>query len=326
MTKIMKAGLIGCGDYLRWEVDPLNESKFLKVKSTFDLDSKKSERIAGLINATAVTSDDAIFDDPEIEVVLIFTPPWVRKGIFKKAVNSGKHIITTKPFGSNLNDANELFNMVDGKVQCAVFYGRSGNAAVEMMKKIFNSDEIGNLALYKEDWLHHYPTWNQWATDPEKNGGPFLDAMVHNLNKSRYLIGSKVKDVKFISNNFTQSLKCNDTEMMKVDFDNGASSVLFITWAADLEVFDQDGNDRVHYGIQHLITSKGWYVTEETINNKPVIKAVKEKEVKIWEVEDLPYTRYDNFAVQVQNGEVLDSNVADALIDMEIMDKSLKNK
>ena len=319
----MKAGLIGCGDYLRWEIDQMNESTVLKVKSTFDLDSKKSERIAGLINATPVTNEDAIFNDSEIEVVLIFTPPWVRKGIFQKAVKSGKHIITTKPFGSNLSDAEELFEIVNDKVKCAVFYGRSGNASVEKMKQVFDSGEIGNLALYKEDWLHHYPTWNQWATDPEKNGGPFLDAMVHNLNKSRYLIGSKVKSVKYVSNNHAQKLKCNDTELMQVDFENGASSYLFITWAADLEVFDPTGNDRVHYGIQHLITSQGWYVTEEQQDGKSIIKAVKEKEVKTWEVEPLHHTRYDNFAIKAQNGEPLDSPVSDALIDMQVMDMAL---
>ncbi len=324
MAELLQAALIGCGDYLRWEIDDLNSCRFFKVKYTFDIDHEKSAKIAGLINARAANDIDIILNDPEIKIVLIFTPPWIRKGLFRKAVDHGKHILTTKPFGSCLSDANELLEIVGDRVNCAVFYGRSGNANVEMIRRILDSNEIGHLALYKEDWLHHYPTWNDWATDPQKNGGPFMDAMVHNLNKARYLINSQVNDIHYFSENIVQSLSCNDTEFMKLDFENGASSYLFITWAADLEVFDPAGNDRVHYGIQQLITSKGWYITEEEINGKPVIRAVREKEVKTWDVESLPYTKYDEFSLHLQEGKPQPFYAQDALIDMQIMDRAVK--
>lgn len=324
MTKNLKAGLIGCGDYLRWEIDEINNSKYFQVKSTFDLDESKSKSVAARINATPVDSSDQILEDEDISIVLIFTPPWARKELFRKAVANGKHIITTKPFGSNLEDARVLSEIVNDKINCAVFYGRSGNANVEHIKKILDSGEIGKLALYKEDWLHHYPVWNDWATDPEKNGGPFMDAMVHNLNKSRYLINSPVKKVEFISENYAQDLKCNDTEFMKIDFENGASSWLFITWAADLEVFDPTGNDRVHYGLLHMITDQGWYITEEEKDGKAIIKAVKESEVKTWEVEPLEYTRYDSFSVNLQQGKLQEFDYRDSLKDMEIMEEAVR--
>lgn len=325
MLEILKAGLIGCGDYLRWETDELANSKYFQVKSTFDIDQKKSQRIAGLVNATPVSDVDEIFNDDEISIVLIYTPPWIRKELFRKAVDSGKHIITTKPFGSNLQDARELMEIIYDQVNCSVFYGRSGNASVEMIKEILESGEIGSLVLYKEDWLHHYPVWNDWATDPEKNGGPFMDAMVHNLNKARYLIGSQVKGIHYFSDNYAQSLKCNDTEFMKLDFENGASSYLFITWAADLEVFDPTGNDRVHYGIQQLITNHGWYITEEEVDGKAIIKAVKEKEVKTWDVKPLAFTKYDQFSINVQEGNLQPFDAKDAIVDMEIMDKAINS-
>ncbi|MCF8362722.1 MAG: Gfo/Idh/MocA family oxidoreductase [Prolixibacteraceae bacterium] len=325
MIKELKAGLIGCGDFLRWETDDLISSKFCKVKSTYDLDIEKSKSIANKIGAKAVTNVDEIFNDPEIKIVLIFTPPWVRKSYFEKAAKNSQHIITTKPFGSNLELAEELYATVKNKVNCAVFYGRSGNASVEQLKKVFDSDDIGKLSLYKEDWLHHYPVWNDWATDPDKNGGPFMDAMVHNLNKSRFLIGSEVETIDFISENHAQSLKCNDTEFMKLTFKNGASSYLFITWAADLEVFDPTGNDRVHFGILHMITDKGWYVTEEEHEGMAIIKAVKENQVKTWSVKIPELNKYDEFSLNLQKRKPQRYDVTDAIKDMRIIDKALKN-
>ena len=325
MNKVLKAGLIGCGDYLRWEIDKLNSSRFFKLKYTFDLDRLKSEKIAAQVDAQAVESDDVIFNDPEIDIVLIFTPPWVRKDLFKRAADKGKNIITSKPLAPNLADAQTLFDLVEGKVACAVFYGRVGDAGVEKLKEVLDSGVIGHLALYKEDWFHHYPQWNDWATDPEKNGGPFMDAMVHNLNKSRYLINSKVKSVNYFSDNYAQSLKCNDTEFMKLNFENGASSYLFITWAGDLEVFSLDGNEREHYGLIHLITNEGWYITEEETENGNVIRAKKEAEVKEWKIEPLENTPYDEVSLSIQNGEAQKYDISLALSDVEIMEIASNN-
>ena len=323
MTKILKAGLIGCGDYLRWETDEINNSRYFSLKSTYDLDPVKSRAIASKTGALPVNSPEAIFEDEEISIVLIYTPPWSRKELFHKATAKGKHIITTKPFGTSLENARVLGDLVKDRVNCSVFYGRTGNASVEQLKKILDDGRIGRLALYKEDWLHHYPVWNEWATDPEKNGGPFMDAMIHNLNKSRYLINSPVKKMSFVSENYAQKLRCRDTEFMKIDFENGASSWLFITWAADLEVFDPTGNDRVHFGVLHMITDQGWYITEEEQEGKQIIRAVKEKEVMTWEVEPLPFTRYDKFVVNLQEGKPQSSDYTDAIKDMEIMAKAV---
>lgn len=323
MYKQLKAGLIGCGDYLRWEIEDLNSTTYCTVKYTYDLDYSKSRRIAELINASPVDSEDSIFKDPEIDIVLIFTPPWIRKELFKKAVENNKHIVTTKPFGSNYQDGRELYEIVANKVNCAVFYGRSGNAGVAQLKKIFKSGEIGKLSIYKEDWFHHYPLWNDWATDPEKNGGPFMDAMVHNLNKCRFLIDDEIKKISFNSENHSQSLKCNDTESMKIDFKKGASAYLFITWAAELEVFDPGGNDREHIGILHLITDKGWYVTEEELEGKTIIKAVKGKQVKTWHVFEPELNKYDEFAVNLQEKKPQSYDVSDALVDMKIMEEAM---
>ncbi len=112
---------------------------------------------------------------------------------------------------------------------------------------------------------------------------------------------------------------------MKLDFENGASAFLFITWAADLEVFDPTGNDRVHYGILQLITSTGWYISEEEQDGKPIIRAVKEKEVKTWAVAALPHTKYDVFSLSLQERKPQAADAGDALIDMQVMDAAVKS-
>jgi predicted dehydrogenase len=324
MEKIYQAAMIGCGDYVRWLIDDLNGSKRFTVSRTYDLDRNKSEKRAKELNAVAVESAEAVWSDPEVDIVMIFTPPWVRIELFEAAVRTGKHIITTKPLAPNLDDALRLREIVGDRVECAVFYGRTGNAAVEKLKRIFESGEIGHLALYKEDWFHHYPQWNDWATDPEKNGGPFMDAMIHNLNKAVYLTGDEIVDFSFISENHAQQLPCNDTEFLKVDFKKGAAAYLFITWAADLEVYSLTGNEREHIGISHMITDRGWYVTEVEENGKLRIRAKKEDVVREWEILPLPHTPFDDFVLSMEAGAPQNSSLEMAVRDIEILDRAMK--
>ena len=316
---VFYAGLIGCGDFLRWETEKLRASRHLKVKYTFDPDETRRRRRAAELGASPVDDAGIIFDDPEIRVVLIFTPPFARKDYFRRSAEAGKHIITTKPFALTVEEGEEMRRMVDGRVECAVFYRRSGDPVFEAIKRILDGGEIGRLALYKEDWFHHFPHWSAWALDPEKNDGPFMDAMIHNLNISRYLAGSGVRDVKFFSENYVQDIPCNDTEFMRIIFSNGAGAYLFITWAADLEIFDPAGNDREHIGIMHIITTGGWMVNVEETDGGTVITARKEGTVKRWDVQPLPMTCYDDFVDGVLNGRQQNSSLEMALEDLRIL-------
>lgn len=306
-------GIIGCGDYVtRWESGPIANSHSLQVKSLFDLDAKKAKNLQAKIGGHLALSRDAIFNDPEIDIVCIFVPPWIRKDLMLQAAASGKHIITTKPLAPNVAECHAIVNAIGDKVKCGVFYGRTGNSMIEKLKQIFDSGEIGRLSLYKQDWLHHYPQWNDWATDPEKNGGPFMDAMIHNLNTARYLMGRKTTAATFFSDNHGRNrLKCRDTEFMKIDFIENGSAYLFITWAADLEVFELTGNAREHIDIWYMITDQGWRVTIDKVDDIPRIKASREGKVKSWDVGNLSMTPYDAMAAAVESNKPLRSDIID---------------
>jgi predicted dehydrogenase len=295
------------------------------VKYTYDLNPDKAKERAEQLGAEAVTNLEMIFADPSIHVVLVFTPPFAREPYFAQAARCGKHVITTKPFAPDIEAARNLHALIDGKVECAVMYGRAGNAVVETLKDIFDSGEIGRLALYKEDWFHHYPTWNDWATDPKKNGGPFMDAMIHTLNRSRYLMGSKVTRANFTRRVYAQSLSCADTEMLVVDFESGGSAILFISWAADLEIHDPKGNDREHIGINHMITDKGWYVTVEEENGLQLVKAKKEHETRSWPVEPLAMNMFDDFVYRVENRLPQNHSVEMGMEDLRIIEQASRN-
>ncbi|NJL31028.1 MAG: Gfo/Idh/MocA family oxidoreductase [Phycisphaerales bacterium] len=263
MARVYKVGVIGCGDYLKIMSSGLKASKRIELTHFFDVNTKRAADCARAFNGQAVGSSDELLADKDIDMLVMFVPPWVRRQLLCQAVAAGKHVLTTKPLAPNTAECQKMIRAAQqSKMKVGVIYNRTSNSAVETMKQIFVRGSIGKLALYRQDWIHHYPQWNNWALDPQKNGGPFMDAMIHNLNIVRYLMGrSATVGTMFSDRHSHPQLTCADTESLKLDFTEHGSAHLFITWAADLAVYSTKGNQREHIDWCYGVTDQGWRIT-----------------------------------------------------------------
>nr|MDD6335849.1 Gfo/Idh/MocA family oxidoreductase [bacterium] len=306
----LQMGIIGCGDFFTRRLGMLQNSSRVQVKKLFSpTNPAHAAAYAGQLSAQAVADAQEIFGDPGIDIVCLFTPPWVRADYVEAAAAAGKHIITTKPLCATVADGQRMQRAIgQAGVRLGVIYGRTGNALTQGYKQLFDSGEIGRLALYKQDWLHHYPTWNTWATDPDKNGGPFMDAMLHNLNTVRYLMGRPTMGCTFFADNLAQHLPCRDTESMKLDF-AGGTAYLFITWAADLAVYSDAGNDREHIDIRYMVTDQGWRLTDGQRDGRPVIVASRGGQTREFPAIGFEQNPFDHFAACLLQGAPLPADI-----------------
>jgi predicted dehydrogenase len=297
-------GILGCGDFLRWEEDALARSEKLRVRSVYDPNRARAASWAKRLGAEAAGSEDAILGDPEIDLVGLFVPPWLREGLFLRAAAAGKHLLPTKPLGHDVAACERMRRATrEHGVRCGVIYRRTGDAWFEAVKSTLEEGRFGRLALFKQDWLHHYPQWNEWALDPAKNGGPFLDAMIHNLNIARYLMGRPLTAATWFSDRHAHpDLACPDTEFLKLDFEAGGAAHLFITWAADLGVERKDGNYREHIDIFYMITDRGFRLTGEQRDGRLCLRASRDGQDEWIEPPPLPATRYDRFVEAIEKG------------------------
>ncbi|MDR1010866.1 MAG: Gfo/Idh/MocA family oxidoreductase [Opitutaceae bacterium] len=302
--KKLNLAIFGCGDFLRWQADAIKKSTRVNVAALFDPDGARARKYAGQLGGKLIVNGDDIFADSSIDAVALFVPPWIRKGLFLKAAAAGKHAICTKPFGSTAAECEEMLAAA-GKagIKAGILYGRSADAWFETVKDLLADGRHGKLALYRQDWIHAYPQWNNWATDPKKNGGPFMDAMIHNLNAACYLMGRPVAGSAFFSDRLAHpDMKCADTEAMIVNFEGGGVANLFITWAADLATHSRKGNDREHIDLFYLVTDKGYRITRERSESGPLIVVSREGRTEKLPCAPLAATPYDAFAAHVDGG------------------------
>lgn len=319
--------IFGCGDFLRWQTNDLKKSSLVRVAALYDPDTARAAKYAAEFGANVVTDPDKIFADASIDIVALFVPPWVRIKLFLKAAQAGKHVIATKPFGSTVAECDEMAAAArEGGIRAGILYGRSSDSFVEAAKDLFLDGRLGKLALYKQDWIHAYPQWNSWATDPEKNGGPFMDAMIHNLNAACYLFGKEVTESSFFSDRLSHpEMKCADTEAMILRYKDGGVANLFITWAADLATHSREGNDREHIDLFYMVTDKGYRLTKQWGANGPEIVASREGRTEHIPCPPLATTTYDAFAAHLDGAPFPRSlvSIQDATRDIALVRRTL---
>ena len=316
--KIYKAGLLGGGDFARIQSPILQRSQRIRVTAVHDPNSEAAQVTGERLGARAVGSPEAILGDPAIDVVLIYTPPFTRRELVERAVAAGKLIITTKPLAPNVEDARAISEATkDGR--CLVLYKRTGNAQVRSLKKLLDSGEVGALALYRHDWIHHYPYWSSWSLDPEKNGGPLVDAMIHNLNTARHLAGREVAAFGYHGYRLSHpDFRIPDTELLVVEFEGGAAAHLFITWGADLAIYDAKANDRERIDVNYVVTAAGWLLRFETREGRAMINATKNGQIRLYPVETPPLTLYDQYVEDVEAGRPVETSAQEACRDIEL--------
>jgi predicted dehydrogenase len=315
--KTYRAGLLGAGDFARIQSPILLKSERLRVDAVYDPQPAAAQNTAKRLGARVAASPQDIFGDPDLDVALIFTPPFTRRELVEAAVAAKKMIITTKPLAPNLADAQAIVDATrDGR--CLVIYKRTGNAPIRSLKKLLASGEIGSLGLYRHDWIHHYPYWSSWSLDPEKNGGPLVDAMIHNVNTARFLVGREVVAYGYHGYRISHAFAIPDTELLVLEFDGGATAHLSITWGADLAIYDARANDRERIDVNYVVTTKGWLVRFETRDGHPVVSATKDGHVRLYPVEVPPVTLYDQWVTDVEAGRPVESSAQEAYRDLEL--------
>lgn len=102
-------GLVGCGGISHYHLRAYRAAGF-NVTVLVDLDRSRAESRRNEFYPDAVATDDLqrIWQDDSIEVVDITTHPPERPPLIEKALRSGKHVLSQKPFVLDLDIGREL--------------------------------------------------------------------------------------------------------------------------------------------------------------------------------------------------------------------------
>src|ERR1700722_13213107 len=93
----MKFGLIGAGAIARTYGEAFGALKSHQLVAVADIDAARAEAIAGPQYAKVYGDATSLLADPDVEAVIIATPPITHEAITCEALASGRHVLCEKP-------------------------------------------------------------------------------------------------------------------------------------------------------------------------------------------------------------------------------------
>ena len=234
----MKTALIGLGMVASTYADALPKISGLTLKGVF---ARSPDSRSTYLNANpgpqSYQSVDDIASDPDIDFVIITTPPNARLELVRPLAAAGKHILMEKPVERTLGAATELCEICDtaGVKLGIVLQHRARPSAIKMRELLVNGN-LGQLRMvevsvpwWREQSYYDEPGRGTYARD---GGGVMISQAIHTLDLMLSLTGPIAEVTAMTATTGFHHMEAEDFVAAGLRFKNGAVGSLFTTTAA----------------------------------------------------------------------------------------------
>lgn len=205
----ISVGLIGSGGRGSYDAAIVNADPRARVTALCDLYDDRLETATQKIKATGpkVYKDfEKLLASPDIDAVVIATPPFEHPRMLEAAVQAGKHIYCEKPAGVDIEGVKRVIataRKADPKKNISFgFQQRYGPVYLEAYKRI-QAGEIGTLSNARGFWIDRDPFKRVAYADPkveklrnwfayrDLSGDFIVEQDCHNLDVLHWFLGAR---------------------------------------------------------------------------------------------------------------------------------------
>jgi predicted dehydrogenase/type 1 glutamine amidotransferase len=207
-----------------------NEERFAIARQAFP----------GVGTCTELTQ---VAEDPDIDVVIVSTPPDTHAAISMQMLRAGKHVVTEKPFCLTTAEADELIQLAhDHQRALTVYQCRRWDPDYLAIQQVLKRETIGTI-FHIETFIGGYAhPCDYWHSHEPISGGVFYDWGSHYLDWILQLIPDTVVSVRGVEH-----------KRVWHDVTNADHSVVYLRFAGGQEA------EFMHSDIAAAMKPK-WYI------------------------------------------------------------------
>ncbi len=171
----------------------------------------------------------------DIDLVVLGVPNNLHREVTVAAAEAGKHVVVEKPMATNLAECDEMIAAC-GIAGVKLMYAEElcFTPKYVRLKQLVSEGALGDVFLIKQSEKHDGPH-APWFWDVEQSGGGvMLDMGCHGIEFARWILGrppikSVYCDLKL--NMHADKTRGDDTSILIVDFEGGATAYIEESWA-----------------------------------------------------------------------------------------------
>jgi predicted dehydrogenase/type 1 glutamine amidotransferase len=220
-------GLVGYGAIARAHAASIAATSGLRLRGICDVSTERREVAAREWMVPTHSSAEALFDDPEVGLVIVGTPPSAHADAVLAALAAGKHVVCEKPFALRVQEVDWMIDSAASRDRVlTVYQSRRWDTDYIAMRDVVRSGRIGDL-FYMESFVGGYShPCDFWHSHEPISGGTIYDWGSHYFDWVLQLFPDLVKSVSAVAHKRVWHDVTN-ADQVRVDltFDGGAQAI-----------------------------------------------------------------------------------------------------
>jgi predicted dehydrogenase len=194
----LRLGIVGMGAFSQFSAEVYANMPEVRIAGIASHDPEKGEEYATQWGARRHENFEPLLEDPEIECVVLATPPWLNSAQGLQAIRAGKHVFFEKPIAIELAEANALLGAAkERRVRLGVDYVMPFTELYNLLLQIVSSGMFGRVVSIT---LENYANADDldadhWFWDRARSGGIFVEHGVHFFDLGSRLASSRAETI-----------------------------------------------------------------------------------------------------------------------------------
>jgi len=226
----VRLGVIGCGNYANTMLLPHLKAragiKFVEVSTTTPLSGMNAQSKFGF--ETVSTDSSRIFENPDVDAVLVLTPHSSHADLVCDALRAGKAVFVEKPLAINAQQLQSIARTVaeTGNDRIMVGFNRRFSPILSDLKNLFGStSEVGVLQYRVNAGRLDASSWH---ADRFNQGGRFVGEGCHFVDTASWWFGADPVSVVAAA-----ASDDPDNLVATVSYENGAQATISYVTSGD---------------------------------------------------------------------------------------------
>lgn len=225
-------GAIGAGNYAGRMLLPAFQGVGATLKTIASSQGLSGTHIGKKLNFELNTTDsDTLFEDDEINTIVIATQHNTHARFVIQALNAGKNVFVEKPLALNqkeLDDIDAAYKKACEKgiiPKVMVGFNRRFSPLTQKMKSLVAKSQAPISMVYTCN-AGDIPA-DSWVQNPELGGGRIIGEACHFIDMARFIAGSPIQNIQASAMKQPEGMKdCQDTATITLTFENGSMSTI----------------------------------------------------------------------------------------------------
>lgn len=228
----LRAGLIGFGNIAQQHYAGFQKADGAEVVAVVDNVPERLER-AQADGAAVFSSAEQMFQETQVDLVSLCTPPSTHAPLAELAFRHGAHVFCEKPLAHTVEDGRRMIVAArEAERLLGVAFCHRFIPAIRRLRELVHGGKVGRPLLYRNQFSGPFEGVEYtWFADPDvSGGGTLMDTTVHSVDLFRYIVG-EIDQVRALTNKSRPEFRVEDTSAMLVRSTAGCLGVLEASWS-----------------------------------------------------------------------------------------------